>query len=310
MKGAIVLNIDDKKLNKTFIDLKSKNNSHSFEELYKLANKIVYGVAFSILKNKEDSEDVVQSVFSKILALDKEKLPTIKCASWLYEVTKNESILIYRKKKDTVEIEQIYDIEDKDNEINKVIDKIQYNRLISKLNDKEKEIVSLKIISGLSFEEISKLLSEPVGTIKWRYYKSINTLKLMLSNLAMFMITFVIGLKTLKKTITEDIKNQEESVVEGSTENKNENTNGILADEDVKKENAESIQNSINKEKEEIKTESMQEEIVVQDTIDYSNYNYWSIGILSISPIFLLFTIIFSIILVKHQLKLKKKTSK
>lgn len=48
MKGAIVLNIDDKKLNKTFIDLKSKNNSHSFEELYKLANKIVYGVAFSI----------------------------------------------------------------------------------------------------------------------------------------------------------------------------------------------------------------------------------------------------------------------
>ena len=28
------MNIDDKKLNKTFIDLKSKNNSHSFEELY------------------------------------------------------------------------------------------------------------------------------------------------------------------------------------------------------------------------------------------------------------------------------------
>ena len=62
MKGAIVLNIDDKKLNKTFIDLKSKNNSHSFEELYKLANKIVYGVAFSILKNKEDSEDVVDDI--------------------------------------------------------------------------------------------------------------------------------------------------------------------------------------------------------------------------------------------------------
>ena len=38
MKGEIVLNIDDKKLNKTFIDLKSKNNSHSFEELYKLLN--------------------------------------------------------------------------------------------------------------------------------------------------------------------------------------------------------------------------------------------------------------------------------
>lgn len=299
------MNIDDKKLNKTFIDLKSKNNSHSFEELYKLANKIVYGVAFSILKNKEDSEDVVQSVFTKILALDKEKLPTTKCASWLYEVTKNEAILIYRKKKDTVEIEQIYEIEDKDNEINKVIDKMQYNRLISKLNDKEKKIVSLKIISGLSFEEISKLLSEPVGTIKWRYYKSINTLKLMLSNLAMFMITFVIGLKTLKRTITEDIKNKQEAIIENNTENNRE----IFTDEDTKKENSDVIQNSINKEKEE-STEALKEEIIVQETTNYSNYNYYSVGLLGVSSIFLMLTIIFSSILVKHQLKLKKKTSK
>lgn len=240
-KGVIVLKIDDKKLNKTFINLKSENNSHSFEELYKLANKIVYGAAFSILKNKEDSEDVVQCVFSKILVLEKEKLLTAKCASWLYEVTKNEAILIYRKKNDTVEIEQIYEIEDKDNEINKVIDKMQYNRLISKLNDKEKEIVSLKIISGLAFEEISKLLSEPVGTIKWRYYKSINALKLMLSNLAMFMITFVIGLKTLKRTITEDINaNKQEAIIENDTENNRE----IFTDEDIKKENADVIQNS------------------------------------------------------------------
>lgn len=304
------MKIDDKKLNKTFINLKSENNSHSFEELYKLANKIVYGVAFSILKNKEDSEDVVQSVFSKILVLEKEKLPTAKCASWLYEVTKNEAILIYRKKNDTVEIEQIYEIEDKDNEINKVIDKMQYNRLISKLNDKEKEIVSLKIISGLSFEEISKLLSEPVGTIKWRYYKSINTLKLMLSNLAMFMITFVIGLKTLKRTITEDINdNKQEAIIENDTENNRE----IFTDEDIKKENADVIQNSINKEKEEsteAPKEEVKEEIIVQETTNYSNYNYYSVGLLGLSSIFLMLTIIFSIILVKHQLKLKKKTSK
>lgn len=304
------MKIDDKKLNKTFINLKSENNSHSFEELYKLANKIVYGVAFSILKNKEDSEDVVQSVFSKILVLEKEKLPTAKCASWLYEVTKNEAILIYRKKKDIVQIEQIYEIEDKDNEINKVIDKMQYNRLISKLNDKEKEIVSLKIISGLSFEEISKLLLEPVGTIKWRYYKSINALKLMLSNLAMFMITFVIGLKTLKRTITEDIKdNKQEAIIENDTENNRE----IFTDEDIKKENADVIQNSINKEKEEsteAPKEEVKEEIIVQETTNYSNYNYYSVGLLGLSSIFLMLTIIFSIILVKHQLKLKKKTSK
>lgn len=304
------MKIDEKELGKIFINLKSVNDKTIIDELYKKYNKMIYGIAFSILKNKEDSEDVVQSIFSKILTLEKEKFPTNNYASWLYQVTKNEALLVYRKKKEFYDIDRIYEIEDKDNEINNSIDKIQYNRLISKLNDKEKEIVSLKILSGLSFDEISKLLSEPTGTIKWRYYKSINTLKLMLSNLTMFMITFVIGLKTLKKTITEDIKNQEESVVEDTTENKSENATGILADEDVKKENADSMQNSINKEKEEINTEATKEEIIVQETIDYNSYNYWSVGILGISSIFLMLTIIFSIILVKHQLKLKKKTSK
>ena len=165
--------------------------------------------------------------------------------------------------------------------------------------------LKIRIISGLSFEEISKLLSEPVGTIKWRYYKSINTLKLMLSNLAMFMITFVIGLKTLKRTITEDIKNKQEAIIENNTENNRE----IYTDEDTKKENSDVIQNSINKEKEE-STEALKEEIIVQETTNYSNYNYYSVGLLGVSSIFLMLTIIFSSILVKHQLKLKKKTSK
>ena len=57
---------------------------------------------------------IISSVFTKILALDKEKLPTTKCASWLYEVTKNEAILIYRKKKlskENIEQSKIYEIE-------------------------------------------------------------------------------------------------------------------------------------------------------------------------------------------------------
>lgn len=49
---------------------------------------MIYGIAFSILKNKEDSEDVVQIVFSKLYVLDKEKLPKEKEATWLYSVTK------------------------------------------------------------------------------------------------------------------------------------------------------------------------------------------------------------------------------
>ena len=86
-----MIKIDDKELNELFIELKD-NNKIAFEKLYTKYNKLVYGVAFSILKNKEDSEDVVQIVFSKLYKIDKNKLPSNKEASWLYTLTKNETI--------------------------------------------------------------------------------------------------------------------------------------------------------------------------------------------------------------------------
>ena len=102
-----------------------------------------------------------------------------------------------KKKKNDMPIDKIYEISDDNSELNKVIDNIEFNKLISKLNDKEKEIISLRILSNFSFEEIAKLLKEPVGTVKWRYYKSIYSLKAILGNLAMFIVSFTIGIKTL-----------------------------------------------------------------------------------------------------------------
>lgn len=48
------------------------------EELYTEYRDLVYKIAFSILKNKENAEDVTQNVFTKIVTMPKEKLPTKK----------------------------------------------------------------------------------------------------------------------------------------------------------------------------------------------------------------------------------------
>ena len=52
----------------------------------------------------------------------------------------------------------------------------------------------------------------------------------------------------------------------------------------------------------------IQEEISIQEPV--TAVNNYAVGILSFSAIFLILTIIFSIIFTKHQLKAKKKTSK
>lgn len=286
--------VNENELRELVLEIKH-NNKIALEKLYNRYNKLVYGIAFSILKNKEDSEDVVQTVFSKLYILEKDKLPTDKIGTWLYTVTKNEALLLLRKNNNDVGLDTIYDLEDENNEIDKFINKDSYNRLINGLNQREQEIVSLKILSNFTFKEIGELLGESANTIKWRYYKSIYSLRIMLGNLGMFIITFVLGIATLK--------NQKKSA---PIIKEDENFNNITGEDTANKENDRIDTNEVIQDNE--NTDSF-ENVIIEDT-NINTTNYLSIGIFSISAVFLVITITFSIFLAKHQLKVKKKSSK
>ena len=296
--------INVRELKELFIEIKY-GNKIAFEKLYNNYNKLIYSIAYSILKNKQDAEDVVQIVFEKLYLIDKEKLPNRNESSWLYSITKNETINYLKHNKNNIDLDSIYNIGDDNNEINKIIDQDSYNRLISKLNNKEKEIISLKIISNLSFEEIGKLLKEPTGTIKWRYYKAVNTLKILLSNLGMSIITFVIGIKTLFNKKTSDKVEQDKTIGNNTTEQTGENTNAET------KKGQENLKDEVKSDASESQDKETRNEInIVSQPTNTEIINNSGVCILSISFIFLIITIIFSIILAKYQLKLRKKLSK
>ncbi len=309
--------INEKELKKLLIELKT-NHKETIEKIYTQYNKIVYGIAFSLLKNKEDAEDIVQTVFSKLYEMDKNKLPTQKEASWLYTVTKNEVLTFLRKKGNDVDLENIYDLESTDNEINKIIEQENYNQLISRLSNKEKEIISLKILANLSFEEIGRLLNQPTSTVKWRYYKSVHTLKIALSNLGMFIVAFVIGMETIfSKKETPNYEQVEENVTQNTVintdknqESKEELKNKTKGDSNLEKlEEQQNLQDeTINhiEEDYENRNEIIQETTVVEEQKE-NNINYMGVSFLMLSILFLITSIIFFI---KYQLKLKKKTSK
>ena len=247
--------INNQEIKEAFNILRNENN---IEKLYNRYNKTVYGIAFSITKNNEEAEDIMQRVFIKIYELDKDKLPLNKEASWLYTLTKNETIDTLRKNKSYFNIEN-YEIESGNDELSKIIDIEYYNKIISILNKEEKEIVSLKILSDLSFDEIAKLLNKPSGTVKWKYYKAINSLRASIQTLAISIIAFVLGLKpTLKgePPINSDVEN------------------------------------------------------ITINSMANSNINYLTIILYGISAVFFIISIIFLIIFIKNQLKLKNKTSK
>lgn len=313
------MKINDKELEKVFLEIK-QNKTDGVENLYNKYKKVVYGIAFMISKNQDDAEDIMQSVFTKIYKLEKSKIPINNYASWLYSITKNETINYLKKKKNDIPLDKVYEIPNDNNELNKIVDNIEFNKLISKLNDKEKEIISLKIVSNFSFQEIAKLLEEPVGTIKWRYYKSIYNLKAILGNLAIFIITITIGTKALLSRKRIENINQIENVEQNST-TKEELTNSTLSDENIFKDETKNSSNEI-KEEENIRQDintntntnitqnnniNIQENTIYQEQQN-NNYNqYIGYSFLSISLIFFIITLYFFI---KYQPKHLKKLSK
>ena len=272
------------------------NEKEAVEELYQKYRELLISISFSIVKNNDIAEEITQSIFLKIIQMNTEQIPNNNELSWLYTITKNQSIDFLRKQKKDISLDAIYEIPDKNNKINDIINQDTYNKIIDSLSKKEKEIVSLKILAGLTFDEIGKLLNESTSTIKWRYYKAIYSLKLVLGNLGMAIVAFVIGFKTLfNKT---KVNSEAVHIEDGS----NNNYEDMVSIEQEISKSTESKNYDRIKE-----TNTITNDATIQHEEINTNINYVGVTFLTVSAVFLITTIIFFI---KYQLKLNKKSSK
>ena len=309
--------IDEKEIHELFEKMR-QTDLKAYEELYKKYYNLVYNIAFSVLKNYENAEDIAQNVFVKIGNLEQEKLPKNYEASWLYTVTKNECMSFIRKNKETSSIENRIENENEKNEIETVIQNSSYQNLLESLEQVEKQIIFLKIEEGYSFKEISKLLKMPMGTVQWKYYKSLHSLKLLIGNLSMFIIgtiTCILNKKQIKKATINNTEKSEQGEKENVTQNNNmkeENQKNYDTEQDSIENNSKQEETSANiiaenNGQEEIKqgeqtiieTELVENRIVPRDIILYG-----------LTSMFLFFTIFFTIISIKNQQSRKEKTSK
>lgn len=206
----------------------NKNRTEeNYEKFYNSLEPIINRIAFCYLKNSEDSNEITQEIFINIYNLDALKIPRVNKISWLYEMTKNVSINLIKSRFPNITADEIFELIDERNEIEKIISNDKYQSLIYNLPFKEREIITLKEIGEFSFEEISNLLDMKIKMVKWYYYKSIKTLRLAVGNFAMFIITGLLFIKSHKKEHTNELSSEENNNYQNinSFENK---TNDML----------------------------------------------------------------------------------
>lgn len=135
--------------------------------LYEQYKNGIFRYALSITKDPCLAEDVLQNTFLKILS------GGIRCSSgkeqaWLYRIARNLCYDHLRK----VKREQPYEEAPICSE-----NQFEYIDLISSLTPLEQEIVTLKIVGGLTHKEIGSVLGITSSAAQKRYERAIASLR-------------------------------------------------------------------------------------------------------------------------------------
>ena len=137
---------------------------YSWYEQYKNG---IFRYALSITKDPFLSEDVLHDTFVKLLS-GGIRCTTGKEQAWLYRIARNLCYDQLRKSKRERSLSETPAHFD---------GRFEYIELISSLSPMEQEIVTLKIVGGLSHKEIGSVLGITASAAQKRYERAISALR-------------------------------------------------------------------------------------------------------------------------------------
>jgi RNA polymerase sigma-70 factor (ECF subfamily) len=150
----------------------------AFAEFYDRHSTLMFSVASRILNNPGDAEDVLQEVFVQIWEKAKNFDPKLgKVSSWVAILVRNKAIDRIRASQRRTRLAEeagmesaiANEISESANEAIHGHDKAKLiQSAIVELPAEQRRAIELAYFSGLTQDEISKKLNEPLGTIKAR----------------------------------------------------------------------------------------------------------------------------------------------
>lgn len=170
----------------------TQGDSKAFSRLLELYKDKIYRLAYRMLRNKSDSEDVVQETFLRAYQHSHRFDTSKNFSTWIFSIGKNVTIDVLRKKKselsmdtnphpfqDALPFYEKLTSQDKTPELQLIEQETaeQVERMIRDLPDKYKTLIVYKYFLDMSLEDISKEVNLPVSTIKTRLFRGRNYIK-------------------------------------------------------------------------------------------------------------------------------------
>jgi RNA polymerase sigma-70 factor (ECF subfamily) len=152
-------------------------DSSALQSLYDDTSRLLYSLAFRVLNDREDAEEVILDVYQQVWnAADRYDPARGNVLSWLAIMTRNRAIDRVRqsnvRRTREIQVEEPPDAacESPAPEQQTILEQQRaiVRRAIQSLAPDQREAIELAFYSGLSHSEVADTLGAPLGTVKTR----------------------------------------------------------------------------------------------------------------------------------------------
>lgn len=150
----------------------------NMEEIYKEYYITVYKYLFCLTQNKDISEELTQETFSIAVEDIKKFRGECKLSVWLCQIAKHLWYKELKKSKKNVNVplEEIKDYILYDESLEEIIfekeEKLKLFKDMQKLDEKSREVMYLRMVGNLSYEEIGEVLGKTGNWARVTFYRS------------------------------------------------------------------------------------------------------------------------------------------
>lgn len=181
-------NLSDKaQIDLRLVELARNGDQKAYAELMGRYRDAIYFMLLKMVNNTSDAEDLTIEAFGKAFKNIEQYTPNYAFSTWLFKIATNNCIDFIRKKRgNLVSLDQSLDAEENltpsatiqsdspDPEASLIgQQKVKMMReVVSKLKPRYRNLVELRYFREFSYEEISKELNLPIGTVKAQLFRA------------------------------------------------------------------------------------------------------------------------------------------
>ena len=156
-------------------------------DIYEAYIGLIYAIVKDVVKDKESAEDVTSDFFIRLWDRADKYQPGHGHKTWMTTVARNmaiDHVRKYRKEEVSDFMEEVEDANYPGQENgtespveNQVLGDMTIQSALALLQEKERQILNMKILGEMTFQEIADTLQIPMGTVTWRYRNAVNKLR-------------------------------------------------------------------------------------------------------------------------------------